>query len=81
MSKSSAQLLNGLVVVCVLNDSKGRVPDGNIPLNVEDPEMILGAKYDSTAEETEEKTMASFTLPAENHYFDEDGNEQQIPTP
>tara|TARA_B100001121_G_C18470311_1_gene517596 strand:+ start:78 stop:338 length:261 start_codon:yes stop_codon:yes gene_type:complete len=81
MNKHSAQLTSGKVVMVVLGDTKGRVPEGNIPLNIEDPTSILGAKYDETAEETEDKTEASFTHPSENHYFDNDGNEQPIPTP
>jgi hypothetical protein len=62
-SKSSVQLENNIVVYNVLTDSKGRVPEGNIPLSDEvDAPSLLGAKYDATAEEATDKTMASFTF-------------------
>ena len=81
MSKNSAQLINDIVVTAILNDSKGRVPTGNIPLADDvDALSILGYKYDATAEETEDKTMASFTAPSEGKYFDENGVEQDLPT-
>ena len=35
MNKSSAQLNLGKIVTMVLTDSLGRVPEGNIPLNIE----------------------------------------------
>ena len=38
MNKSSAQLSSGNVVTMVLTDSLGRVPEGNVPLNIEVPE-------------------------------------------
>ena len=81
MSKHSAQLTNGIVVVAVLTDSKGRIPEGNVPLNIEtqeDAHSIVGYKYDSTAEESSEKTLASFTAPSPNKYWDENGVEQDI---
>jgi|TARA_B100000073_G_C23698101_1_gene559183 hypothetical protein len=84
MSKHSAQLTNGIVVMAVLTDSKGRVPDGNIPLDIdtfEDAHSIVGSKYDATAEEATEKTLASFTAPSLGKYFDENGVEQDITNP
>lgn len=80
MNKSSAQLNTGNVVTMVLTDSLGRVPEGNIPLQIEVPESILGYKYNENAEEVEDKTLISFTAPSENKYFDEDGIEQDLPT-
>lgn len=80
MSKSSAQLNTGNVVTMVLTDSLGRVPEGNIPLEIEFPDSILGYKYDENAEEVEDKTLTSFTPPSENKYFDENGVEQDLPT-
>lgn len=80
MNKSSAQLNTGNVVTMVLTDSLGRVPEGNIPLEIEVPESILGYKYNENAEEVEDKTLISFTAPSENKYFDEDGIEQDLPT-
>ncbi len=81
MSKSSAQLNPGKVVTMILTDSLGRVPEGNISLNIEVPETILGYKYDENAEEVLDKTVSSFTAPSEGKYFDEDGVEQDIPKP
>ena len=81
MSKSSAQLNAGNVVTMVLTDSLGRVPEGNIPLDIEIPETILGYKYDENAEETTDKTLASFTAPSAGKYFDENGVEQDITNP
>ena len=80
MNKSSAQLSSGNVVTMVLTDSLGRVPEWNVPLNIEVPETILGYKYDENAEEVVDKTESSFTAPSENKYFDENGNEQDLPT-
>ena len=56
MSKSSAQVNSGNVVTGILNDSLGRVPEGNIPLDIENAESILGYKYDESAEEVNDKT-------------------------
>tara|TARA_A100001515_G_scaffold117742_1_gene99818 strand:- start:139 stop:393 length:255 start_codon:yes stop_codon:yes gene_type:complete len=84
MNKHSAQLTNGIVVMSVLTDSKGRIPDGNVPLNMEtneDAHSIVGYKYDATAEETTDKTLASFTAPSDGKYFDENGVEQDITNP
>jgi hypothetical protein len=81
MSKHSAQLINNTVIVAVLTDSKGRVPEGNIPLDIEDAHSIVGYKYDATAEETTDKTLASFTAPSAGKYFDENGVEQDITNP
>jgi|TARA_Y100000289_G_scaffold45407_1_gene45407 hypothetical protein len=83
MSKHSAQLINNKVVMAVLTDSKGRVPPGNIPLDIdsaEDAHGIVGSKYDSTAEAGSEKTLASFTAPAAGKYWDENGIEQDLPS-
>lgn len=80
MSKSSAQVNSGNVVTGILNDSLGRVPEGNIPLDIENAESILGYKYDESAEEVNDKTLSSFTAPSENKYFDEHGIEQDLPT-
>ena len=81
MNKSSAQLNSGKIVTMVLTDSLGRVPEGNIPLDIEDAHSVVGYKYDATAEETTDKTLASFTAPGEGKYFDENGVEQDIPSP
>jgi hypothetical protein len=81
MNKSSAQLNLGKIVTMVLTDSKGRVPEGNIPLDIEDAHSIVGYKYDATAEETTDKTLASFTAPSAGKYFDENGVEQDITNP
>lgn len=81
MNKSSAQLNSGKIVTMVLTDSLGRVPEGNIPLDIEIPETILGYKYDENAEEVVDKTVSSFTAPGEGKYFDENGVEQDIPSP
>lgn len=79
MSKNSAQLINDIVVTAVLNDSKGRVPNGNIPLADDvEPLSILGYKYNATAEETTDKTLASFTAPSAGKYWDENGIERDI---
>ena len=80
MNKSSAQLNAGNVVTMVLTDSLGRVPEGNISLDIEVPETILGYKYDENAEEVLDKTVSSFTAPGEGKYFDNDGNEIDIPS-
>ena len=83
MSKHSAQLLNDKVVTAVLSDSKGRVPPGNIPLDIDsglEAHSIVGFKYDSSAEAASEKTLASFTAPADGKYWDENGIEQDLPT-
>jgi hypothetical protein len=80
MHKSSAQLNLGKIVTMVLTDSLGRVPEGNIPLNIDIPESILGYKYDENAEEAQDKTVSSFTAPSEGKYFDENGIEQDLPT-
>lgn len=81
MSKHSAQLTNGIVVMAVLTDSKGRIPEGNVPLSIEtneDAHSIVGYKYDSNAEESNEKTLASFTAPSAGKYWDENGIERDI---
>ena len=80
MNKSSVQLNSGNVVAIVLTDSLGRVPEGNVPLDIEDAHSIVGYKYDATAEETTDKTLASFTAPGEGKYFDQNGVEQDIPS-
>ena len=35
MPNYSAQITDANIVVCILHDSKGRVPDGNIPFLVD----------------------------------------------
>ncbi len=79
MAKFSAQISSGNVVVGVLSDSLGRIPEGNIELNVEDAHSVMGYKYDSSAEENPVKTSLSFTAPPENKFYDNDGVEQDIP--
>ena len=80
MSKSSAQLNSANIVNGILTDSLGRVPEGNIELDIEVPDSILGFKYDETADASDIKTLDSFVAPSENKYFDENGDEQDIPS-
>jgi hypothetical protein len=80
MAKFSAQISSGNVVVGVLSDSLGRIPEGNIELNVEDPNSIIGYKYDSSAEENPVKTSLSFSAPPEDKFYDNEGVEQDLPT-
>tara|TARA_R100000329_G_scaffold150878_1_gene144958 strand:- start:1655 stop:1897 length:243 start_codon:yes stop_codon:yes gene_type:complete len=80
MSNHSAQINEANVVVCILHDSLGRIPDSNIPFEVENPELVLGCKYDPDAEINDIKTMDSFTPPSENKYFDNEGVERDFPT-
>jgi len=77
--KKSAQINSANIVEGILLDSMGRVPDGNIELDINvDDNDIHGAKYDSSAETSTVKTAASFTLPAEGKYWDIDGTEQDF---
>lgn len=80
MEKSSVQINENNVVMGILTDSNGNVPAGNIPLaNDVDFNDILEAKYDSSAETSNDKTAASFTKPSAGKYWDEAGVEQDYP--
>lgn len=80
MEKSSVQINDNNVVIGILTDSAGNIPNGNIPLaSGVDIEDVLDTKYDSSAETSDEKTAASFTKPSAGKYWDENGLEQDYP--
>lgn len=79
MVKHSAQLSSGNIVIGILIDSLGRVPDSLIELNLDKPDTILGYKYDSSAEESSSKTSASFIAPSEGKFFNDNGDELDLP--